>query len=136
MCIANVLHIMTNTNTLSSYCCRQIFEREIHNYSDDEKLVNFTERRYFYLDEASTTGSLDDNITVVNVPYAVSIARMFALKVCVSQQLQCLHFLGAEYFAIEVCGFRAESVFPRILSCHQPISRESQSTSFHQHHRT
>ncbi len=36
-------------------------------------IVNFTERRYFVFDAEKTVGcSLDDNITVVNVPYAVS----------------------------------------------------------------
>lgn len=33
-------------------------------------IVNFTERRYFYFDDEKTSASLDDNITVVNVPYA------------------------------------------------------------------
>ena len=51
---------------------RQIFERDIHNYADSHRIVNFTEHRYFIFDEEKTKLSLDDNITVVNVPYAVS----------------------------------------------------------------
>ena len=57
---------------LFSNVYRQIFERDIHNYADDHRIVNFTEHRYFIFDDEKTKISLDDNITVVNVPYAVS----------------------------------------------------------------
>lgn len=55
---------------MGKYMFKQKFIREIANFSDDKTMVNFTERRYFYFDPEKTTGSLDDNITVVNVPYA------------------------------------------------------------------
>lgn len=52
---------------------RQRFIREVHDFNEDNSIVNFTERRYFYFDEEKTKLSLDANITVVNVPFAVCI---------------------------------------------------------------
>ncbi|KAH9426561.1 hypothetical protein DERP_002660 [Dermatophagoides pteronyssinus] len=52
------------------YYFKQRFIREVHDFNEDNSIVNFTERRYFYFDEEKTKLSLDANITVVNVPFA------------------------------------------------------------------
>lgn len=52
------------------YYFKQRFIHEVHGFNDDNSIVNFTERRYFYFDEEKNDLSLDANITVVNVPFA------------------------------------------------------------------
>jgi hypothetical protein len=56
---------------ISRYTYRQHYEREIIGFSDDLSTVSFYERRYYVFDPMKTTGSLDDNITVINAPFAV-----------------------------------------------------------------
>jgi len=52
---------------------RQHYSREIVSFSPDFGTVNFYEKRTYVFDPINTIGSLDDNITVINVPFAVSL---------------------------------------------------------------
>lgn len=58
----------------SFFLIRQQFVRDVNSFNADQSLVNFTERRFFYFDEVKTKLSLDDNITIVNVPFAVCLS--------------------------------------------------------------
>lgn len=55
---------------MGKYMFKQHYERQIIGFSDNLETVSFYERRYYVFDPIKTTGSLDDNITVVNAPFA------------------------------------------------------------------
>ncbi|XP_054158913.1 lysosome membrane protein 2-like [Oppia nitens] len=55
---------------MGKYMFKQHYERQVIGFSDNLETVTFYERRYYVFDDELTTGSLDDNITVVNAPFA------------------------------------------------------------------
>ncbi|CAG2108526.1 unnamed protein product, partial [Medioppia subpectinata] len=55
---------------MGKYMFKQHYERQIIGFSDNMETVSFYERRYYVFDPLKTTGSLDDNITVINAPFA------------------------------------------------------------------
>ena len=63
---------------------RQHYERIVTGFSDDLSTVTFYERRYYVFDPMKTTGSLDDNITVINAPFAVSHTHPSIPTICLT----------------------------------------------------
>jgi len=55
---------------VGKFMFEQHYERIVTGFSEDMSTVTFYERRYYVFNPIKTTGSLDDNITVINAPFA------------------------------------------------------------------
>lgn len=54
------------------YVFREVFKYEIDGWNENQTLITYRKRKFYYFDAELSNGTLQDNITIINLPLIVS----------------------------------------------------------------